>query len=78
MSLSFSALPVGARARVVSYHGLGDSYRRKLMSMGLTPGTCFTVQRVAPLGDPVEISVRGFCLSLRRQEAAGLQVEVVT
>ena len=77
MQQSFSALPVGARARVLSYHGMGDSYRRKLMSMGLTPGTCFTVQRVAPLGDPVEISVRGFCLSLRRQEAADLQVEVI-
>ena len=76
MAQSFSELEVGASARVVSYHGMSDSYRKKLMSMGLIPGTRFTVQRVAPLGDPVEINVRGFCLSLRRQEAAGLQVEV--
>lgn len=77
MQLSFSDLTVGTSARVLSYHGMTDSYRKKLMSMGLIPGTCFKVQRVAPLGDPVEINVRGFCLSLRRQEAAGLQVEVL-
>lgn len=77
MQQSFSSLAVGDSARILSYHGMGDSYRRKLMSMGLTPGTCFKVQRVAPLGDPVEINVRGFCLSLRRHEAAGLQVEIL-
>lgn len=77
MSQSFSSLAVGDRARILSYHGMSDSYRRKLMSMGLIPGTCFAVQRVAPLGDPVEINVRGFCLSLRRNEAAGLQVELL-
>jgi len=75
MSLSFADLAVGDSARVLSYHGLADSYRKKLMSMGLIPGTCFQVERRAPLGDPVEINVRGFRLSLRRQEAAGLQVE---
>lgn len=75
MSLNFSELAVGDQARVLSYHGLADSYRKKLMSMGLTPGTCFDVKRVAPLGDPVEINVRGFQLSLRREEAQGLQVE---
>jgi ferrous iron transport protein A len=42
--------------------------------MGLTPGTHFTVTRQAPLGDPVEIEVRGFKLSLRKGEAAALQV----
>jgi len=77
MQQSFSELAVGQRARVLSYHGMGDSYRKKLMSMGLTPGTQFRVERVAPLGDPVEINVRGFHLSLRRDEAAGLQVELV-
>jgi len=75
MSLNFSNLAVGDNARVLSYHGMSDSYRKKLMSMGLIPGTCFKIERTAPLGDPVEINVRGFRLSLRRQEAAGLQVE---
>jgi ferrous iron transport protein A len=45
--------------------------------MGLTPGTEFTVIRVAPLGDPVEIRVRGFHLSLRKQEADTLIVEEI-
>lgn len=43
--------------------------------MGLTPGTVLTVHRLAPLGDPVEISVRGFSLSLRRHEADALDIE---
>ncbi len=77
MSLNFSDLAVGDHAQVLSYHGLADSYRKKLMSMGLIPGTRFLVERVAPLGDPVEINVRGFRLSLRREEARGLQVEAL-
>lgn len=77
MSLSFTDLAVGENAKVLSYHGLADSYRKKLMSMGLISGTRFTIERLAPLGDPVEINVRGFRLSLRRLEAAGLQVERV-
>ena len=52
-------------------------YRRKLLAMGLTPGTGFSVTRVAPMGDPVEIRVRGFKLSLRKDEAAALKVEIV-
>ena len=51
------------------------AYKKKLLAMGLTPGTEFTVTRVAPLGDPVEIRVRGFKLSLRKDEAAALIVE---
>jgi ferrous iron transport protein A len=53
------------------------AYRQRLLSMGLTPGTEFLVTRVAPMGDPVEISLRGFSLSLRRDEAAMLLVEPV-
>ncbi len=52
-------------------------YRRKLLAMGLIKGTEFTVNRVAPLGDPVEIDVRGFSLSLRRNEATVLLVDEV-
>lgn len=52
-----------------------QEYRARLMAMGLTPGTPFRVQRLAPLGDPVEIEVRGFSLSLRRTEADVIEVE---
>jgi len=68
-------LAVGDRARVLGYGVSGGAYRRKLLSMGLTPGTELAVTRVAPMGDPVEIRVRGYALSLRKDEASALAVE---
>lgn len=50
-------------------------YRERLLAMGLTKGAEFTVKRVAPMGDPVEIYVRGFSLSLRKNEVAAVLVE---
>ena len=73
----FKELRVGDRARVVGFTEGGKAYRRKLLSMGLTPGVEIAVIRVAPMGDPVEIRVRGFALSLRKDEAEALQVEVI-
>jgi ferrous iron transport protein A len=75
MSTSFKHLCPGDRARVAGFQGLNNAYRNRLLSLGMTPGTEFTVKRVAPLGDPVEIVLRGFRLSLRCQEAEGLLVE---
>ncbi len=75
MTASFITLGPGDRARVAGFQGMPNAYRNRLLSLGLTPGTEFTVKRVAPLGDPVEIVLRGFRLSLRRQEAEGLLVE---
>lgn len=68
-------MPIGTAGKVVGYEKAMRGYKGKLLSMGLTPGTEFTVVRVAPLGDPVEIKVRGFHLSLRKQEADALVVE---
>lgn len=74
-------LQVNQQAKVAHYRVTDDpsqkAYKRKLLAMGLTPGTEFTVTRVAPLGDPVEILVRGFKLSLRKDEAAALAIEEV-
>lgn len=70
-------LAVGSIGRVVGYEKAARGYRGKLLAMGLTPGTEFTVTRHAPLGDPVEILVRGFKLSLRKDEANALFVEEV-
>ncbi len=75
MSISLKDLAVGDRGQVMGYKEGARSYRKKLLSMGLTPGAQFSVTRVAPLGDPVEIQVRGFKLSLRKDEAAAVQVE---
>ncbi|NJO19593.1 MAG: ferrous iron transport protein A, partial [Spirulinaceae cyanobacterium RM2_2_10] len=71
-------VPVGTRLRVVGYEPTARAYKHKLLAMGLTPGTEFTVTRHAPLGDPTEIEVRGYQLSLRKGEADTLQVEVVS
>ncbi len=72
-------LQVNQKGKVTHYQSSEDhtkkAYKKKLLAMGLTPGTEFTVTRVAPLGDPVEIQVRGFKLSLRKDEAAALVVE---
>jgi ferrous iron transport protein A len=72
-------LQVNQQGKVVRYATTDSStqkaYKKKLLAMGLTPGTEFTVTHVAPLGDPVEIRVRGFKLSLRKDEAAALVVE---
>ncbi len=69
-------LRAGEEGRILGFAVPRQSpYRQKLLSMGLTPGTGFIVLRVAPLGDPIEIRVRGFDLSLRRHEAAILRIE---
>ncbi|MCG8454045.1 MAG: ferrous iron transport protein A [Spirochaetales bacterium] len=74
---NFTSLTVGETAEVVGYDPTEKSYRRKLLSMGLTKGTSFTLTKVAPMGDPVEIEVRGFKLSLRKNEANVLQIRKV-
>jgi ferrous iron transport protein A len=70
-------LAVGQHGRVVGFQATAQAYKRKLLALGLTPGTEFTVVRCAPLGDPIEILVRGFHLSLRQDEAAVLQIEEI-
>jgi ferrous iron transport protein A len=67
---------VGDEGRVAGFNVADAAYRERLLSMGLLPGTAFTVTRVAPLGDPVEIKVRGFALSLRKADADALKVEI--
>ena len=68
-------MPEGTKGRVVGYNQVRRGYKKKLLSMGMTPGVEFTIIRVAPLGDPVEILVRDFHLSLRKEEADALVVE---
>ncbi|MGB5084538.1 MAG: ferrous iron transport protein B [Methylocystis silviterrae] len=70
-------LNVGERGRVTGFEPGDTAHRQKLLSMGLTPGAEFSFMRVAPLGDPVEVRVRGASLSLRRDEASALLIERV-
>jgi Fe2+ transport system protein FeoA len=70
-------LPIGVRARVISVGGAG-SIARRLMEMGVVPGAPVSVVRVAPLGDPIQIRVRGYHLALRLAEARTITVSAVT
>lgn len=65
---------VGESSTIVKLHGEG-ALRRHLMDLGLIKGTSFKVVKVAPLGDPVEINVRGYELSIRKEEAAVVEVQ---
>ncbi len=66
-------VPVGGSATVAKLHGEG-ALRRHLMDMGLIKGTPVSVRKVAPLGDPIELTVRGYELSIRKEEAANVEV----
>ena len=65
---------VGSSAKVVKIHGEG-AIRRRIMDMGITRGVEIRVRKVAPLGDPLEVTVRGYELSLRKEDAARIEVE---
>ena len=67
-------LPVGGKAKVVKIHGEG-AVKRRIMDMGITKGVEIYVRKVAPLGDPIEITVRGYELSLRKADAESIEVE---
>lgn len=65
---------IGETVKVVKIHGTG-AVKRRIMDMGITKGTEIYVRKVAPLGDPVELTVRGYELSLRKADAEIVEVE---
>ena len=73
--MTLREVPVHTTVKVVKINGEG-AFRRRIMDMGITKNSEIYVRKVAPLGDPVEITVRGYDLSLRRDDAES--VEVVT
>jgi len=75
MPFNLGQLSVGDKAIVSGFAEGQKEYRAKLLAMGLTKGIELELTRVAPLGDPLEISVRGFSLSLRKAEAAAVLVK---
>ncbi|MBC2693808.1 MAG: ferrous iron transport protein A [Desulfobacteraceae bacterium] len=75
METRLGDLDVGNKGKVIGFVKGATAYREKLLAMGLIRGTEFVVKRVAPLGDPVEINVRGFDLSLRKDEASAIMIE---
>ena len=66
--------PIGSGVKVVKLHGTGP-VKRRIMDMGITKGADIHVRKVAPLGDPVEVTVRGYELSVRKGDADLIEIE---
>lgn len=71
---TLKTVKIGQTVRVVKLHGEG-AVKRRIMDMGITKGVEVYVRKVAPLGDPVEVTVRGYELSLRKADAEMIEVE---
>ncbi len=65
---------VGQTVKVVKLHGEG-ALRRRMMDMGITKGTDIFIRKIAPLGDPIEVNIRGYELTLRKEDADIVEVE---
>lgn len=74
MTTTLSELKPGEKGIIVKVSGVG-AIQRRIVDMGLVPGAKFKVLKFAPLGDPMEIKIKGFNLSLRKVEAESIQVE---
>lgn len=72
---SLSELKPKERGKITKVSGGGNAHHR-LLDMGLVSGSEIEVERVAPLGDPIEVKIKGYHLSLRKEEAASIQIEV--
>lgn len=73
--MTLAELDCGRSATIVSVGGQG-ALRRRLLEMGLIPGTKVTMRKIAPMGDPVELSLRGYTLTMRREDAARVEVSI--
>ena len=72
--MTLKEVPVGSKVTIARLAGEG-AIKRRIMDMGLRKGTEVEVVRVAPIGDPIELSVRGYALSIRKDEAATVEVK---
>lgn len=75
--MTLKDLKVGESGRVLAVGG-AKALRRRLLDMGITPRTLITVKKVAPLGDPMELLLRGYVLSLRLEDAENIEMEKAT
>ena len=73
--MTLKEVKIGSTVKVVKLYGEG-AVKRRIMDMGITKGVSITVRKVAPLGDPIELSVRGYELSIRKQDAENIEVEI--
>ena len=74
MTSNLKEVKIGSTCKVVKLHGEG-AVKRRIMDMGITKGVEVYVRKVAPLGDPIEVTVRGYELSIRKADAGMIEVE---
>jgi ferrous iron transport protein A len=72
--MTLEEVKIGQTVRITRLRGEG-AVKRRIMDMGLTKGTEVAVRKIAPLGDPIELTVRGYELSVRKDDAAAIEVE---
>ncbi len=72
--MTLDELPIGSQSKIIAVGGEG-ALRRRLLDMGLTPHTAVMVRTVAPMGDPIELYLRGYELTLRLEDARKIEIE---
>ncbi len=72
-----SDLKRGQRCVVLNFHNDNNALRRRLLDMGITKGVIIEIKKIAPLGDPIDISLRGYELCLRKEDMYGIDIRVV-
>jgi ferrous iron transport protein A len=76
--MNLAMLKPGQQGKILKLDSSLGAIRRRMMDMGVLPGELIKVEKVAPLGNPIEVTVRGYNLSLRKEEAKGIEIEVVS
>ena len=74
--MTLDKLPIGKTATVIAVGGEG-ALRCRLLDMGLIPGTRLSVKKVAPMGDPIELFLRGYLLTIRLEDAQKIEIEIL-
>mgnify|MGYP005791569643 FL=1 len=74
--MRLNELKMGQSSKITKVHGEG-ALRKRLLDMGLTPKTKVTLHKTAPMGDPIELLLRGYNLTIRKEEAARIEAEVI-
>lgn len=74
--MTLDQLPIGKKAKIAAVHG-GGALRDRLLDMGLTPNTIVMIRKFAPMGDPIELTLRSYELTLRIEDAKNIDVEDV-
>ena len=74
--MTLNELKIGQSCKITKVNGEG-ALRKRLLDMGLTPKTKMTLHKTAPMGDPIELLLRGYNLTIRKEEAARIEAEVI-